>query len=149
MSADGAIFITYDRERGAGIFCMEDVYKQAREILYARITEEDIIAGGLVHPGSFLKGIVSKLDQYAGCADGLFDGKEQAKKDATANALFTRYPDRLPEILRKFCPVALSKMCEEDRTQFDLLAENIDKDPNNKLNVLKQMLALIHHTKKG
>jgi hypothetical protein len=149
MSADGAIYITYDRERGAGLFCMEDVYKQAREILYARITEEDIIAGGLVHPGSFLKGIVSKLDQYAGCADGLFDGKEQAKKDATANALFTRYPDRLPEILRKFCPVALSKMCEEDRTQFDLLAENIDKDPNNKLNVLKQMLALIHHTKKG
>ena len=63
---DGFIYITYDRERGAAKKSMEEVYSCAREVLYAKITEEDIIAGKLVNEQSRLKCIVSKLGQYAG-----------------------------------------------------------------------------------
>ena len=63
---DGYIYITYDRERGAGKHSMDEVYASAREILYARITEEDIMAGKLTNEGSRLQCVISKLDQYKG-----------------------------------------------------------------------------------
>ena len=44
----------------------EEVKKQAREILYAKITEEDILAGRLVNRESKLKCIVAKLGEYEG-----------------------------------------------------------------------------------
>lgn len=37
----------------------------AREILMAKITEKDILAGQLTDEGSFLQGIISKLGEYA------------------------------------------------------------------------------------
>ena len=61
---DGYIYITYDRERGAFLGSYEDVYKNAREILVSKITEEDIIAGELVSEKSYLKKVASKLDKY-------------------------------------------------------------------------------------
>lgn len=60
---DGNIHITYDRERDGKT--LEEAYQSAREILIARITEEDILAGRLVSPGSFLQGIASKLGKLA------------------------------------------------------------------------------------
>ena len=142
-ASDGFIYVAYDRERGAGLFNMEDVYKQAREILYARITEEDIIAGKLVNPESKLQCIVSKLGEYAGTTEGLFDGKEEAKKNATANVFLEKYADDLPNMLAHFCPVALDKMCAEDCQEFDRLALLLNLLPDKKSDILKQMLALI------
>ena len=63
---DGSIYITYDRERGAYLHSMEDVMKAAREILIARITEEDIINGALTSEGSFLQRVANKLGEYDG-----------------------------------------------------------------------------------
>ena len=64
--ADGSIYITYDRERGAYLHSMEDVMNCAREILLARITEEDIMNGALTSEGSFLKRVANKLDEFDG-----------------------------------------------------------------------------------
>ena len=58
---DGTIDIVYDHERGALFKSMEQVYTQAREILHAKITEEDILHGALVSEGSYLKHVVSRL----------------------------------------------------------------------------------------
>ncbi|MBQ2686960.1 MAG: exo-alpha-sialidase [Clostridia bacterium] len=58
---DGYIYITYDRERGAFYRSIDDVDGAAREILYAKITEDDIIAGELVSMESSLRNIISKL----------------------------------------------------------------------------------------
>ena len=58
---DGSLYIAYDRERGCEKRSMEQVYACAREILIARVTEDDIIAGELVSDRSFVKGVVSKL----------------------------------------------------------------------------------------
>lgn len=46
---DGTIGLTYDRERG-----------RAAEILFARFREEDVLAGRIVSPDSFLKALVVK-----------------------------------------------------------------------------------------
>jgi hypothetical protein len=63
-AADGYIYITYDRERGCLRKSMAEVMADAREILMAKITEADIMAGRLTDPGSKLKHIISKLDGY-------------------------------------------------------------------------------------
>ena len=60
---DGYIYITYDRERGCFKHSLDEAYADAREILTAKITEEDIVAGKLVSEGSFLKNVVSRLDR--------------------------------------------------------------------------------------
>ena len=57
QAADGSIYIVYDRERGAHYSENVDYTNAAREILYAKVTEEDIRAG----TGGSLKNIVSKL----------------------------------------------------------------------------------------
>ena len=59
---NGIIHITYDRERGAYLHSLEENALCAKEILYAKITEQDIISGRLVHNGSKLKYIISKLN---------------------------------------------------------------------------------------
>ena len=62
---DGNLYITYDRERGCFLHSMEEVYACAREVLVARITEKDILAGKLVGDGSYRKRVASKLGKYA------------------------------------------------------------------------------------
>jgi len=60
---NGFIYIAYDRERGARYDQINDYSKQAREILFAKITEADIKAGALVTEGSSLRNIVSHLGE--------------------------------------------------------------------------------------
>jgi hypothetical protein len=62
---DGFIYITYDRERGGFKNNLDEVYACAREILFAKITEEDIIRGELGE-GSRLRQVVSRLGKYEG-----------------------------------------------------------------------------------
>lgn len=63
---DGFIYITYDRERGQKKLSLEEVYACAREVLYCRITEEDIMAGRIVNEQSRMNCIISKLGEYDG-----------------------------------------------------------------------------------
>ena len=58
----GYLYVIYDRERGAHYRADRDYSHAAREILLAKITEEDILAGKVISSGSFLKRIVSKLN---------------------------------------------------------------------------------------
>ncbi|MBR5520188.1 MAG: exo-alpha-sialidase [Clostridia bacterium] len=61
---DGYLYITYDRERGGFLHNLAQVYGSAREILFAKITEADILAGKLTDPNSRLKCVVNKLGRY-------------------------------------------------------------------------------------
>ena len=69
----GTLHICYDRERGAFCKNAQAALSQAREILYSRITEEDILAGGIVGGESFLGRVAYKLREYDGDADALFE----------------------------------------------------------------------------
>ena len=62
---DGYIYVAYDRERGCFKRSLKEAYASAREILYSKITEEDIMAGELVNPQSFLARVASRLGTYA------------------------------------------------------------------------------------
>ena len=61
---NGYIYITYDRERGDYLPSFDDVYQNAREILFAKITEKDIMAGKIISSGSRLACVASKLGKY-------------------------------------------------------------------------------------
>ena len=63
---DGTLYVIYDRQRGAFLKSLEQVYTQAREILVAKITEADIIAGHLTTESSYLARVISKLGAYEG-----------------------------------------------------------------------------------
>ncbi len=85
IDSEGMINITYDRERGAFCSCLDDVLSCAREILTARICEEDIINGSLVNEKSYLKNIAFKLTNYSNKVknpfneEKLFSSSEYAK----------------------------------------------------------------------
>ena len=66
LDKDGNIYITYDRERGAFCKDFESIMNSAREILTARITEDDIINGSIINKGSYLKRVAYKLTDYDG-----------------------------------------------------------------------------------
>lgn len=72
VSPDGSLYIIYDRERGGYKKQYADARAEAREILLAKISENDIMAGHLVTAGSYLKKIISKLGDYDGDADALY-----------------------------------------------------------------------------
>ena len=61
---DGYIYISYDRERGDCKESIEEAEKCAREILFAKINEQDILEGKIVSKESRLKQIVSKLTNH-------------------------------------------------------------------------------------
>lgn len=61
VSADGAIYAVYDRERGAVYDKNTDYSDYAREILLAKFSEADILAGSLSDGTGFLKRTVSRL----------------------------------------------------------------------------------------
>ena len=65
IDKDGMINITYDRERGSWCTCLDDALSCAREILTARICEEDIINGALINENSYLKNVAFKLTDYS------------------------------------------------------------------------------------
>ena len=62
---DGFIYITYDRERGAGAKTPEERENAAKEILIAKIREEDILNGKLIDPDSFLQRVANKLERIS------------------------------------------------------------------------------------
>ena len=70
---NGFIYITYDRERGAFRKSAAEALRDAREILFAKFTEADIRAGKLVTPGSKLACLISKLGEYDGDAEKLYE----------------------------------------------------------------------------
>ncbi len=64
--SDGFIYIVYDRERGCFKSSLAEAQADAREILFAKVTEADILAGTPVTTGSGLQKLVHKLTVYTG-----------------------------------------------------------------------------------
>ena len=72
QGSDGYIYVVYDRERGGYKKSYAESKDSAKEILIARITEDDIIAGQIEDPNSKLRMIVSKLDHFDGNPDQMY-----------------------------------------------------------------------------
>ncbi len=143
VAPDGSLLVVYDRERGAWAPSFEGVYSAAREILAARITEEDIIAGKIVSEKSYLRRIVSKLGKYAHedeniygewsrytnaeAAEKLAEGKTD--KDMILDALFSRYA--IPCLRANGVDIArfdalLNAFREKEEVDLSLLSSLVD-----------------------
>lgn len=123
QTADGSIYIVYDRERGAFSPSLEAAYSSAREILTARITEEDILQGRLVHPQSYLKHVANRLGTFKGNAEAFFayTNGEIAKRisrmdtEAALEFLFKQFPLNCTQS-HKASMLALDRMIDKYRS---------------------------------
>ena len=144
IAKDGGIVITYDRERGGWAPSFEGLYASAREILTARVTEEDIIAGKLVSDGSYLKRVISKLGKYAHEEDNVygewsrFTNREAAErlartsdKGAIIREIFTRYT------------IPCFRANGVDIEHFDRLTAEFEKKDGVDIDLLTQMVASV------
>ena len=140
---NGYIHITYDRERGAFETRLEDTYAQAREILIAKITENDIMAGRLVDDQSFLKKTASKLGKYALEHEnpyfeiGRFSDKELVKY------LADRSPDKIIPYLFEQYQVNCFNMQKIDSQKLDVLLDNLKTGIGDKKKTLMGIVSLV------
>ncbi|MBE6549241.1 MAG: helix-turn-helix domain-containing protein [Ruminococcaceae bacterium] len=138
-SDDGYIYIVYDRERGCYKKSVEEAYASAREILTAKITEDDIINGSLVSEKGFLKNVVCKLerlsdkdpDPYAVCIDNKDLAEELIKSGETdiVSKIFELYPidcRESGEFDHKKLDTLINRFNETDKKDAELLVNIID-----------------------
>lgn len=140
----GYLHIIYDRERGGFKTCLSEVYSSAREILYSKITEEDIIAGKLVNSQSRLKTVVSKLGKYAKEKENPFYEFERFSETELADYLLEE--KNAVEKLFDFYPMDCADIRESQFDEIDALAEQFENGKNKK-EALVQLVALLRTLK--
>jgi len=143
---DGYIYIVYDRERGGS--SLKTTYAQAREILMAKITEEDIIAGGVKTEGSELRILVSKLGKYAYEDTNPYEEPERYSDLELAEMLLNKHSDSIVDKIFEFYPVNCINMRGAENTKLDMLIESFEKGNDDKVEILCNMVSLIRSVSK-
>lgn len=146
---DGYIYITYDRERGASKQSMNDVYSFAREILYAKVTEEDIMAGHLVNEGSRLKCLISKLGKYAGEGDNLFEEADRYSDMELATLLLTKYSDDIVGKVFEYYPANTSNMRTAEYEKLDQIIKKLEEASGGKMKIVLELVSLVRSISVG
>lgn len=136
----GYLYIVYDRERGSFKSCLSEVYGSAREILYAKITEEDVMAGKLVNPESRLKRVISKLGKYAKEGENPFSEFERFSERQLADYLL-KTPSPI-EKLFDFYSVHCANMQEAQYDKLDACVEQFKKGTDKK-DALERLISLL------
>lgn len=143
----GYIHIVYDRERGAVTSMpdasLEKTYAFAREILTAKITEADILAGKIVDGGSYLKRIASKLGKYALEAENPYHEIPRYSNLELARLLFERSADEIITYLFNAFGIDCANMHKIDYEKLDALFEQLKNDTSDRINTLMQIITLI------
>ncbi len=143
IGEDGYLYIVYDRERGAFLKSMDEVYASAREILYAKITEEDIMAGRLVSSGSELSVLVSKLGVYEGAEENPFgEWCKFSNKEKTERILAANAEDTLQEIFRYY-PVDCVELGGAVGAKFDALADALTRSVAERQDAVRDIITLL------
>jgi len=149
METDDGILIVYDRGRGGYLHSLEEAYACPREILTARVTEEDILAGKLVSPGSYLKRIVNKLGQYDGPAKNPY-GEWERYDPAEYAARLAKIPDNQDLVDRIFadCGYRCMNITAEQAAFLDqkldrLLSGESDGDPQKRAYLIESIVSIL------
>ena len=145
IDKDGMIHITYDRERGAFCPSFEDALNCAREILTAKVSEDDIIKGHLVDEKSYLKHIAFKLTDYAGDLQNpfneekLFSASDYAKhlSDTINNV------DGVVEKIFDVYKINCSNIHNVEAQKLDKLIAEYKENMN--LSILSEIISLIRN----
>lgn len=141
---DGYIYITYDRERGGFKSSLNEVYSCAREIIYAKITEEDIIKGEIVSPDSKLMGIISKLGRYESEDNNIFNEPAMYSDDELIEFLMEKEPDEIPgEIFEIFNINCINLHKLENRKLDDYIEKFRNETGSKKKEMLMNIISLV------
>lgn len=145
---NGFVYIIYDRERGDAKHSVEEACGDAREVLIAKVTEEDILAGKLVNPGSRLKHIISKLGAYKGDNSNPFFEIERCESNAAAARMLADNFDKATVLTRIFdaFPVKCANMHKVDTERFDKLMEEYEKADGIDVAIVEEMIATVRRS---
>ncbi len=123
---DGFIYVTYDHERGAYLNSIADVYSCAREIMVAKITEDDIMAGKLMTDGSRLKQVATRLGKYADEDKNPFGELDRLSVDELIGRLMEKPNAELIPFLFAHYQIGCLNMHRIDCAKMDALVEKLE-----------------------
>ena len=141
---DGFIYITYDRERGCFKHSLSEAYSDAREILTAKISEEDILNGSLISKEGFLKNVVCKLQKLA---PELPDPYEENILDIEAfvERVIDECENPLNKVFEKY-PLSCINIKFFNSAKLDELVERFYKSECKDKSILLKIIELIRST---
>lgn len=146
-TSDGTIYITYDRERGYAN-TLDGACSQAREILLAKITEEDILGGSLRMPSGYFRRVASKLGVYRGADPNPYHEPCRYSDEAYAAELArTRTPTQVMEYIFVTYPLNCVNIAGLDTETFDRLVRRYLESPGNDLGLLSQIIDMVRAVK--
>ena len=146
-NVDGYIYITYDRERGAFLDALEKAYASAREVLIAKITEEDIIAGKLVSDEGYLKKIAVKLRKYAFEDSNPYKEIAKLSDIELSEMLEKRNADSITAFLFDHYKVNCINLHNLDNKRLDSLIDGLRAGNTPKKPAIIEMIGLIRCAK--
>lgn len=138
---DGFIYIIYDRERGSYLESVEEVTKCAREVLMAKITEEDILKGELVNPESRLQGIIHKLTEYDGDIEALYTQNLEDYIDSIAK--INDSEEIIDKIFTKYGRYCMSFSAEDSKKLDEYIKDFTENPPSEDIYKAKFILRKI------
>ena len=141
---DGYIYITYDRERGGFKNSLEEAYSCAREILTAKICEEDIICGALKSKDGFLKNVVCKLGKLSP-SDANPYNEDLSITEEFVDRILAENVDPLEKVFLRY-PLNCINVKYLNSKKLDELAERFYKSGNKDKNSLLKIIELIRST---
>ena len=141
---DGYIYVTYDRERGAYLNSIDEVYSKAREVLFAKITENDIMSGTVVDPGSKLRCIISKLGKYDLESENPFEEVTRFSSDELVRKMSEMSQEELLDFIFGNYGINCNNMHMLDNIKLDSLIEQFGVTGCNKGEVISKILSLIY-----
>ncbi|MBQ9115489.1 MAG: exo-alpha-sialidase, partial [Clostridia bacterium] len=138
---EGNIHIIYDRERGGK--SLERCYASAREILTARVTEEDIISGWLISEGSYLARVENKLGGLSPEVDvSMIFEDPITDKDLAAELIKGDKEHILPRIFSKY-PLNCEGIRFNDARKLDGAISEFIESGSSSVELLERILALV------
>ncbi len=145
---NGVIRIVYDRERGSYKAFLEEAQNDAREILIAKITEEDIINGKLVNPNSKLKIVASKLEKLAKEDSNPYD--KPIEDDVFADILInTHIPENIINAVYGKYPLNCINVRNLDAKKLDKLIDEFVRSDYKDRSTLISIIKLIRNVPKA
>ncbi|MBR5307735.1 MAG: exo-alpha-sialidase [Clostridia bacterium] len=144
VERNGYIHITYDRERGGFMGCFESAYSKAREVLVAKITEEDIINGSLCSDG-YLKRVASKLGKY--CRDDVenpyLDLRKYTSADAAKQIMKDHPKEKYISVVFNAFSVNCTNMHKVDCDKLDELISRLESGDGYADEILEEIITLV------
>ena len=144
---DGYIYITYDRERGAFLDSLEKAYASAREILLAKITEEDIIAGKIESESGYLKKVAMKLGKYAFEESNPYKELARLSDSDLAEMLEEKDADSISAFLFDHYQINCINLHNIDNKKLDAMIDGLKEESIDKKTAIIGMIKLIRGAK--